>query len=100
MYDKADNQETIEPPRYDTLIVRFRGDSHEISLPYIEVANGDIVDLSDTGVEVAMTKNGIRDSVRMTFSEFAQVVESSFDTKEITKLSLQMAGKYEQVQIV
>ena len=45
MYDKDDNQGTIEPPRYDTLIVRFRGDSHEIALPYIEVANGDITNL-------------------------------------------------------
>lgn len=100
MYDKDDNQGTIEPPRYDTLIVRFRGDSHEIALPYIEVANGDITNLSDSAVEVAMIKNGIKDSVQMTFSEFAQVIESSFDTKEITKLSLQLAGKYEQVQIV
>ena len=100
MYSKEDDRGTIEPPRYDTLIVRFRGDSHEIALPYIEVANGDIVDLSDTTVEVAMIKNGIKDSVRMSFSEFAQVVESSFDTNEITKLSLQMAGKYEQTQIV
>jgi hypothetical protein len=101
----SDDQSLLEPPRYDMLTIKFRGDSHEVVLPYIEVANGNIVGLTNTHVEIAVYKPLAQDedtaeSVKMTHAEFIMLIESTFDTKEITRLALQRAESYDNIELL
>jgi hypothetical protein len=101
MYNNNEEDRLLaEPPRYDTLSLKFRGDSYEIVLPYIEVANGDIVSISGTEVEIMLIKDNVQDAVKMTYTDFTKLIETTFDTKEIVELKLQLAGTYDRVTIL
>lgn len=98
-----DNEDSgvMEPPRYDMLTVKFRGDDHTITLPYCEVANGVMTAISnDTVVLRVVNKDGKEEDVKMTYVDFAKVVETTFDIKEIMSLSAQMADSFEQTKIL
>jgi hypothetical protein len=96
MYED-DDRDLTDPPTYDMLTVKFRGDSFEVTLPYCEVANGDITQV-DT-VEIVVTKDSALERVKMCFKDFAKVIETTFDLKEITQLSVQLAGTYDNILI-
>ena len=110
MHDNHDNADMMDPPRYDMLTVKFRGDGHTITLPYCEVANGDIQKIEEDKIIVLVTQANedpaypslkeVSEAVTMTFISFKKLVEDTFDVKEITELSLQLAGSYNQVQIL
>jgi hypothetical protein len=100
MYNDKEDNLLDEPPRYDTLSLKFRGDSYEIVLPYIEVANGDIVSISEAEVEIMLIKDNVQDAIKMTYKDFAKLVETTFDTKEVVELKLQLAGTYDRVTIL
>ena len=92
-----DNGEALqEPPQYDMLVVKFRGDNFEIRLPYCEVANGKIETIGDKSIKVALARPEDRiEEVDMSFDSFAEAVEKTFDTKEIVKLLVQKEHDYE-----
>jgi hypothetical protein len=94
------SEDLQDPPIYDTLTVKFRGDNHEIVLPYCEVANGDIKTIGTNCIYISVTEKGFADEVKMTFEEFLNTIEKAFDTKEITKLSVQAADSYDTVKIL
>lgn len=98
MYDNNDRGLT-EPPIYDMLTIRFRGDMFDISLPYCEVANGDITQVENNVIELVVAKDDKLDRVKMSFSDFAKVIETTFDLKEIKELSVQLAGSYDTTRI-
>ena len=52
-YEESDRG-VIEPPKFDSLEIKFRGDNYEIVLPYCEVANGDIVKITDNVVDISI----------------------------------------------
>jgi hypothetical protein len=95
-----DPSKLMDPPRYDMLTVKFRGDQHTLLLPYCEVVNGNITQIENEDIEIATLVKNKRDMVRMSFSEFIQVVEHTFDHKEIVGLSVQLAGSYEQIKLL
>lgn len=95
-----DNDDLLEPPRYDMLSVRFRGDQHVIVLPYCEVANGDITKITEDTVEIAVPKDNETEIVKMLFKDFAKVIETTFDIKEITHLAAQLAGTTNMITIL
>jgi hypothetical protein len=84
------------------ITVRFRGDDHTITLPYCEVANGDMTGVSDDAVMVRIVdkETAKQEDVKMSYSDFIKVVEDTFDLKEIMYLSVQMAGSYEHTKIL
>ena len=100
MYNNYDDDTDLtEPPFYDMLTVRFRGDSFEIVMPYCEVANGDITRLENNSVEIAVVKEDNLERVSMPYKDFAKVVETTFDLKEIVQLSVQLAGSYDNILV-
>ena len=107
----SDDRDMMDPPIYDMLTVKFRGDNHEITLPYCEVANGNIASITEDNIDISlMVPENIDASeeeprtklevVSMTFKNFAEAVEKTFDIKEIVSMSLQMAWTYDQIKIV
>jgi hypothetical protein len=98
--DDDDDRGLLEPPIHDMLDVKFRGDSHSINLPYCEVANGNFKSLANDTVEIVVTKDGKVETVAMTFADFVKVIETTFDLKEVTALSAQLAGSYDPVKIL
>ena len=99
MYDDQDDDDLLEPPYYDMLTIKFRGDSFEVTLPYCEVANGDITRLENNSVEIAVIKDDKLERVTMGYSDFTKVIESTFDIKEITRMLVQLAGTYDNVLV-
>jgi hypothetical protein len=91
-----------DPPRHDILGIKFRGDDFEVVLPYCEVANGDITSVKDDLIEISMHGDGTKpvESVKMTYKDFTELVEKTFDIKEIVKLTLQLANSYDTITIV
>ena len=89
-------EDLMDPPLYDMLHVKFRGDNHEVILPYCEVANGNVAEISDSAIEITKPQ----DKVQMDFKVFVEVIENTFDIKQIVKLSVQKAGSYESVQLL
>jgi hypothetical protein len=95
----------MDPPKFDTLCVQFRGDNHEITLPYCEVANGDILKIDASKIVIALhtiNEDGDEDyqEFPMNFKEFVEAVEAQFSIKQITKLSIQKADSYEKIVIL
>jgi hypothetical protein len=88
------------PPFNDLLNLRFRGDQFDITLPYCEVANGDITSLKDGMISVMIRDEANPEKVVMSFKEFASFVEKTFDTKEIVKLSVQQSFSEEIFEIL
>lgn len=88
-----------EPPRYDMLSVKFRGDSDAVVLPYCEVANGNI-DKIDTVERHVVVSTGAKEIITMSFENFVKVIQDTFDIKDVVQLSLQKAESYENIQIL
>lgn len=99
MFNNNSNDELKDPPIYDTLTVRFRGDNHDVILPYCEVANGDITEIGGNLIRLGVSDNK-KNALSMSFADFAKLVEQSFDIKDITKLVVQQAGSYEEIEIL
>ncbi len=99
MFNNNSNDELQDPPVYDTLTVRFRGDNHDVILPYCEVANGDIAEIGDDLISLEVSDNK-KNALSMPFADFVKLVEQSFDIKDITKLVVQQAGSYEEIKIL
>jgi hypothetical protein len=100
MYPGDDQNGTTDPPYFDTLTVKFRGDNYEVALPYCEVANGEITEINDKAVKIAYLKDGVKDTLVMSHPDFVTVIEKAFDIKEITKLSIQRANSYDTIKIL
>lgn len=110
----SENNDILDPPVYDMLTVKFRGDKHSITLPYCEVGNGDIseVDIKQETVHLKVKReikidieNELTDKektelVQLSFKDFVEVIKDMFDLKGITKLSVQLAGTYETIEIL
>ena len=98
-YGNPEDGDLMELPRYDMLTIRFRADQHDVVVPYCEVANGDIQSLTDTTITV---KPGLDkpELVTIPLGEFKALIEKSFDTKEIVKLAVQLAGQPETHKIL
>lgn len=96
MYN-SDEPPVLEPPKYDTLHIKFFGDEHCLILPYCEVANGSLAELQKNRVQVVMRDN---DHIFLSFEEFVSLVEQTFDTKQIIELSVQFAESYELHKIL
>lgn len=95
----------MDPPKFDTLCVQFRGDNHIITIPYCEVANGDILKIEDSKIVIALhtiDEEGEINSeeVSMSYTEFVEAVEAQFAIKQITNLSIQKADSYEKIVIL
>lgn len=88
-----------DPPYFDTLTVQFRGDNYEVALPYCEVANGDIVEINESTVNIAVFKEGTKEVLKMAYEDFVAAVEKAFDIKEIVKLTVQLAESYNTIKI-
>ena len=99
-YDDDDEQGLLEPPRHDMLMIKFMGDSHELVLPYCEVANGDLISVKDDQIKISVVRDNSLEVVEMSYSKFVELIEKTFDTKGITQLSAQLAGSFEQVKIL
>ena len=99
-YDDDEDQGVLEPPRHDMLIIRFMGDTHDLMLPYCEVANGDLISVENTQVKISVTKDNVQEVVEMGYTSFVDLVEKTFDTKGIVQLSVQLAGSYEQIKVL
>lgn len=99
-YNNEEDHGVLEPPRYDMLTVRFMGDTHDLTLPYCEVANGDLISIGSDQVKIKVATPDKVETVEMLYSRFVELVEKTFDTKGITQLSAQLAGSYELVKIL
>ena len=97
MHEDEDD-DLMEPPYYDMLTVKFRGDDYEVTLPYCEVANGDITAVKKDSIEIIVIKTG-PEKIKMSYDEFTKVIETTFDTKEVVELWVQLAGTYESILI-
>lgn len=97
-WDNDDNNLT-DPPNYDMLTIRFRGDNHDIVLPYCEVANGDITEIEDNLIKVAVNDKK-KNVLKLPFADFVKLIEETFDIKDIVKLMVQKAGSYDNVTVL
>jgi hypothetical protein len=100
MNNDDNDQDLLEPPKYDMLRVRFMGDNYDMFLPYCEVANGDLISIDKDNVKISIIKDDVNEVVEMGYIRFVELVEKTFDTKGIAKLSAQLAGSYEAIQIL
>jgi hypothetical protein len=98
-YDNDEENQLLEPPRYDMLTVRFRGDVHEMTLPYCEVANGDITRIEPNLIGISVFREDKTEETELSFKDFFDVIEKTFDTKEILELWLQKAETYEKILV-
>lgn len=94
-----DDNDLTEPPNYDMLTIRFRGDNHDVILPYCEVANGDITEIDEDLIKVAV-KDKKKSVLSMSFADFAKLIEQTFDIKDIVKLMIQKAGSYDNITVL
>lgn len=101
MESSNEDSSVLEPPRYDMLHIKFRGDTHEVVLPYCEVANGDIASVTKEAITIVIQKEeGKKETVAIPCAEFITVMEKTFDTKEIISLSVQMAGYNDPIKLL
>lgn len=91
------DKDTLEPPKFDTLFIQFRGDNHEVVLPYCEVANGDIGELDHAANSILISVD--KEEAKLSFKDFTNTIEKTFDLKEIVKLRLQKANTYQILDI-
>ena len=96
MKDEEDSS-VLEPPHHDMVHLQFRGDDFSMSIPYCEVANGTLVQVTDTHVHVC----GIgADVVEVSKQEFKSLLEKTFDHKEIIKLAVQLEQTFDTIVIL
>jgi hypothetical protein len=91
MFDS--DKDILEPPKFDTLFIQFRGDNHEVVLPYCEVANGDIGELNHSANSILVEIE--KEQTTLSFKDFTKTIEKTFDLKEIVKLRIQKANAYQ-----
>jgi len=95
-----DNDNNLtDPPNYDMLTIRFRGDNHDVVLPYCEVANGDITEIEDNLIKVAVNDKK-KNVLKLPFADFVKLIEETFDITDIVKLMVQKAGSYDNVTVL
>lgn len=101
-FDENNEGALSEPPRYDSLTLRFRGDNHDVTLPYCEVANGIIEEIQeeDKNIKISLNRETSTEYVDVSFKDFIESIEKTFDTKEIVKLSVQRAETYNLISIL
>jgi hypothetical protein len=95
-----ESRDLLDPPKYDMLIVRFHGDDFDVVLPYCEVANGDFKAVTEESIHIAVNKGSKSESVAMSYSSFAEVVEKTFDTKEVVALAVHPKESYKSFKIL
>ena len=100
MFDDDQDGDLLEPPKYDMIAVRFRGDDHTIVLPYCEVANGDITEITAEEIQISVIKADVLEKVKMAHVDFLTLIESAFDIKEIKELGVQLAGSHDTHTII
>jgi len=100
MYNDEEDGDLMEPPKYDMLSVKFRGDNHTIVLPYCEVANGDIMEITAEDIYISVLKEEVVEKLQMNHIDFLRLIESAFDIKEIKELGVQLAGTYNTHTII
>ena len=90
-----------DTPQNDMLYVWFRGDTTPTILPYCEVANGDIFSVNAELDEICI-KSANQDvpPIKLSCAEFTALIEKSFATKDIIKLSVQVKQTYDQIKIL
>jgi hypothetical protein len=96
MYDN-ENKDLLEPPHHDMLMVKFRGDADSLTLPYVEVLNGELKSV-DAGYVHVQFDNKVTNALPRV--EFVQSVEKAFDTKAVVELSVQLKGMYEPIKLL
>jgi hypothetical protein len=95
-----DSRDLLDPPRHDMLIVRFHGDDFDVVLPYCEVANGDFNSVTEDSIHITVNKDSKTEAVAMTYASFADVVEKTFDIKEVVALAIQPKASYNTFKIL
>jgi hypothetical protein len=95
MLDDDEEDGLIDVPKHDMLILRFHGDDFEVALPYCEVANGKFTAVDTESIHIEVTKEDKLEKVAMAYKAFVEVVEKTFDIKEIVELAVQPAGSYD-----
>jgi hypothetical protein len=98
MFDEV--KDLLDPPKHDMLIVRFHGDDFDVVLPYCEVANGKFTVIDTDNIHISVAKENKIESVAMTYPSFTEVVEKTFDIKEIVSLAIQPAASYDVFKIL
>jgi hypothetical protein len=94
MFDDNEEYGLIDAPKHDMLILRFHGDDFEVALPYCEVANGTFAEIDTESIHIKVVKEDKIEKVAMTYKAFVEVVEKTFDIKEIVELAVQPAESY------
>lgn len=100
MFDHNEDEDTMEAPKHDMVIVRFHGDNFDVVLPYCEVANGVFTHIDEASIHIELAKEGKMEKVAMSYVSFVEVVESTFDIKEVVSLSVQPKGSYETYKVL
>ena len=100
MFDHNEDEDMMEAPKHDMIIVRFHGDDFDVTLPYCEVANGVFTGIDESAIHIELAKEGKIEKVAMTYASFGEVVESTFDIKEVVSLSVQPKGSYETYRVL
>ena len=95
-----ESKDLLDPPKHDMLIVRFHGDDFDVVLPYCEVANGKFTVIDADNIHITVARENKLESVAMTYKSFTEVVEKTFDIKEIVSLSVQPAASYDVFKIL
>jgi hypothetical protein len=60
---------------------------------------GGYISIENNNVEISVVKNDNLERVVMTYTDFAKVVETTFELKEITRMLVQLAGTYDNVLV-
>jgi len=93
----------MEPPRLDMLHILFRGDTLVTTLPYCEVANGDLTEVDKQSQKATITTilgEAAGKQTVVSFKDFIELIEQGFSAKDILKLQVQQKGAYEAIKIL
>ena len=97
MKNEEEGSSLLEPPRYDMIVVGFRGDDFTLRMPYCEVANGQLQGANET--HVLLTGAG-GEPIEVPRSSFKDLIEKSFDHKDVVKLAIQLKETFEIIDII
>ena len=85
-------ESTAEPPFHDMIHLQFSSMDAIITVPYCEVANGDVKSVEPDSIHI-ISPTG--EDVTLTNKEFSKMVEKAWGSREIVGISLQMKGDTE-----
>lgn len=93
-----------EVPMRDFLHIQFEGgygeEAVEINLPYVEVCNGKMKNVSAKEVFIVPTNEKfVGETVRMTSKAFTKMVSNAFGGRKIKHISIQLAGSRETIKL-